>query len=71
MCVCVCGGGGGSRPDCQKTALTTFLVVLNLLKKSNRGCSMVYQWFIFKVSERVKHFPGGGGPAFPGGRSKC
>ena len=68
-------GGGGSRPDCQKTALTTFFSP-QLVKYS--GLSMVY----FKENYNFPRFQRGsnifqGGPTFsrgiqlfPGG-SKC
>ena len=75
-----CLPGGGSRPDCQKTALTTFVLVLNLFY----SFTVVYQWFISKKTifprfrggptfcRGVQHFPGGfkffqGG----GGGGKC
>ena len=77
---------GGSRPDCQKAALTTFFFSPQLVF----SFTVVYQWFISrklycsKVSEGVQHFPGGvggggvkhiprgGGPTFSrGGGSKC
>ena len=69
----------GSRPDCQKTALTTFffLLVLNLFY----SYSVVYQWFISKKTIIFQGFRAGGptfssvgGPAFSrrgGGASKC
>ena len=63
------GGGGVSRPDCQKTALTTFFLVLNLFY----SFTVVYQWFISKKTiisrgfRGVKHFSGGGGQTFSRG----
>ena len=39
------GGGGGSRPDCQKRALTTVVLVLNLFYSFTVVC---HQWFISK-----------------------
>ena len=47
------GGGGGSRSECQKTALTMFFVQLVL--------SVVYQWFISKQTIISQGFRGGGG----------
>ena len=63
---------GGSRPDCQKTALTTFFFS-PLFKHFYSGLSMVYfiEIIIFQISEGVQHFSGGGGGGgvqhFPGG----
>ena len=49
---------GWSRPDCQKTALTTFLsfFVLNFY-----SFTVAYQWFISKKSIILLGFGGGGG----------
>ena len=68
--------GGGSRPDCQKTALTFFFSFSpQLILQFYCGLSMVY----FKenyISDGVQHFSGGptfsrgGVQLFPGG-SKC
>ena len=56
------GEGGGSRPDCQKTVLTCFLV-LNLLYSFYSGCPMV----ILKKTIIFYGFRGGGGQHLPGG----
>ena len=34
---------GGSRPDCQKTALTTFVLVLNLFYSFTEGVQWLFQ----------------------------
>ena len=39
------GGGGGSRPDCQNTAMITLFLVLSVFY---RGGPMFYQWFYFR-----------------------
>ena len=54
-------------PDCQKIALTIFILVLNLF----HSFTVVYRWFISKKTFRVgPTFSGGGGEGvqhFPGG----
>ena len=52
-----------SRPDCKKTALTTFFVffVLNFY-----SFTVVYQWFISKKTIILQGF-GGGGQTFSRG----
>ena len=75
---CQGGGVGGSRPNCQKIALTFFCVVfssffvcLQLILQFYRGCSMV-------ISKKTIIFQGfRGGPTFSRvsnffqGGSKC
>ena len=65
---CQGGGGGGSRPDSQKTALTTFFGPQFILQ-FYRGCPMVIskKTIIFPRLKRVEHFPGGPN-FFQGGR---
>ena len=58
-------GGGGSKPDCHKTALTFFLV-LNLFLRFNSGLFQRKLLF-FKVSEWGDIFQGGEGQLFSGG----
>ena len=69
------GGGGGSRHDCQKTTLATFIFSPQSILQFYSGSSMVYfkenydfQGFrggpIFFMG--IQHFLGGGG-----GGSKC
>ena len=55
---------GWSRPDCQKTALTTFFVffVLNFY-----SFTVAYQWFISKKTIILQGFGGGGGPTYSKG----
>ena len=62
----------GSRPDCQKTALTIFFSPQ--FKHFYSGLSMFYliEIIIFQISEGVQHFffflgGGGGVQHFPGG----
>ena len=60
-----------SRPDCQKTALTTFLsfFVLNFYS----SFTVAYQWFISKKTIILQGFGGGGGPTYSrggGGRGR-
>ena len=59
-------GGGGSRPNWQKTALTTFFfrfLVLNLVYTFTEGVQWLFQRKLLfsKVSEGVQLYPGGGG----------
>ena len=62
------GGGGGSRPDCQKTALTTFFSSPQLILQFYRGCPMVIskKTIIFQGFRGGPTFSrgGGGGPTF-------
>ena len=60
---------GGSRPDCQKTALTTFGLVINLFYCFTEGVQWLFQSKLefSKVSERFQHLPGGAGPTFSRG----
>ena len=52
---------GGSRPDCQKTALTFFVVVFLVLNLFYSGLSMI-------ISKKIIIFQGfRGGPTFSGG----
>ena len=75
MIFCQGGGGGGSKSDCQKTDLTTFVVlffvlVLNLLFYS---FTVVYQWFISKktiIFQRGPRLSRGGGSTFFQGRNE-
>ena len=56
---------GWSRPDCQKTALTTvfvFFFVLNFY-----SFTVAFQWFISKKTIILQGFGGGGVQPFPGG----
>ena len=56
------GGRGGGRPDCQKTALITFLcLVLNLFY----SFTVVYKWFISKRTIILQGFREG--PTFSRG----
>ena len=65
VCVCVCvGGGGGSRPDCQKTTLTTFFSP-QLILQFYSGISK--KTLIFQGFRGVNIFKGwGGGRSQPG-----
>ena len=47
--------GGGSRPDCQKTALTTFFFILNFFD----SFTVVYKWFVSKKPIIFQGFRGG------------
>ena len=49
---------GWSRPDCQKTALTTFFC---LFCPQLFSFTVAYQWFISKKTTIVQGFGGGGG----------
>ena len=54
----------GTKPDCQKIALTIFILVLNLF----HSFTVVYRWFISKKTFRVgPTFSGGGGGGGGGG----
>ena len=64
------GGGGGSRPDCQKTVLTCFFFYSSTYFSFYRGCQMVIskKTIIFhgfrgggNICQGVQLFPVGGG----------
>ena len=60
------GGGGGSLPDCLKTALTTFfsfLLLLNLFKVLQRVSNGYFKdnYYFPRFQRGVQHFLGGGG----------
>ena len=65
------GGGGFSRPDCQKPVLTCVFLDLTLFHSFYRGCPMVIskKTIIFhgfrggggNICQEVQLFPGGGG----------
>ena len=64
MCVCVWGGGVVAR--LPENSPDNVSCSPQPIKKSNRGCPMVYQWFI---SEKTINFQGfREGPAFSRGR---
>ena len=56
---------GGSRPDCLKTALTKFFVILFLVLNLFYSLTVAYQRFISKKTMLFQGF--GGGSTFPGG----
>ena len=74
---CQGGGGGGSRPDCQETALTfsfLFFLILNFdILQFYRGCPMVIskKTILFQGFRASPTFSrGGGGGGGPTG-SEC
>ena len=62
-----CQGEGGSRPDGQKTAWTTFLIYFSTYCTVYRGGPIVLlqrKLYFSKDPEGVQYFPRGGGSNF-------
>ena len=59
---------GGSRPDCQKTARTTFVLVINLFYCFTEGVNWLFQskLELSKVSGGSNTYQGGGSNFFQG-----
>ena len=66
-----CGGGGGSRPDGQKTVWTMFFLVIKLFYslqsdyRGEEGVQLLPGVGVSKVTHITCDFPGGGGASGP------